>query len=96
MDRGVGVTIDRRSALTDTLKAKEIEGEPLLNENALQALIRLLRLAQVSLVLLMTIVIVNKPFLLGVNIFLIVLDIACYVDFYVIRFTVCYRTYTFH
>ncbi|KEH31409.1 E3 ubiquitin-protein ligase UPL1-like protein [Medicago truncatula] len=46
MDRGVGVTIDRRSALTDTLKVKEIEGEPLLNENALQALIRLLRLAQ--------------------------------------------------
>ena len=96
MDRGVGVTIDRRSALTDTLKVKEIEGEPLLNENALQALIRLLRLAQVSLVLLMTIVVVNKPFLLGVNIFLIVLDIACYVDFYVIRFTVCYRTYIFY
>jgi E3 ubiquitin-protein ligase HUWE1 len=48
MDRGVGVTIDRRSALTDTLKVKEIEGEPLLNANALKSLIRLLRLAQVS------------------------------------------------
>jgi hypothetical protein len=48
MDRGVGVTIDRRSALTDTVKVKEIEGEPLLNANALKALIRLLRLAQVS------------------------------------------------
>jgi E3 ubiquitin-protein ligase HUWE1 len=46
MDRGVGVTIDRRSALTDTVKVKEIEGEPLLNANALKALIRLLRLAQ--------------------------------------------------
>ncbi|KAK2383807.1 E3 ubiquitin-protein ligase UPL1 [Trifolium repens] len=46
MDRGVGVTIDRRSALTDTLKVKEIEGEPLLNANALKSLIRLLRLAQ--------------------------------------------------
>ncbi|CAL5213878.1 unnamed protein product [Lathyrus oleraceus] len=46
MDRGVGVTIDRRSALTDSLKVKEIEGEPLLNANALKALIRLLRLAQ--------------------------------------------------
>ncbi|KAJ1430487.1 Ubiquitin-associated domain [Sesbania bispinosa] len=46
MDRGVGVTIGRRSALTDTLKVKEIEGEPLLDANALKALIRLLRLAQ--------------------------------------------------
>ncbi|KAI5385562.1 E3 ubiquitin-protein ligase UPL1 isoform X2 [Lathyrus oleraceus] len=46
MDRGVGVTIDRRSALMDALKVKEIEGEPLLDANALKALIRLLRLAQ--------------------------------------------------
>ncbi|KAL1366395.1 hypothetical protein HN51_014224 [Arachis hypogaea] len=46
MDRGVGVTIGRRSALTDNLKVKEIEGEPLLDANALKALIRLLRLAQ--------------------------------------------------
>ncbi|KAI4297837.1 hypothetical protein L6164_037702 [Bauhinia variegata] len=46
MDRGVGVTIGRRSALTDSLKVKEIEGEPLLDANALKALIRLLRLAQ--------------------------------------------------
>jgi hypothetical protein len=53
MDRGVGVTIDRRSALTDTVKVKEIEGEPLLNANALKALIRLLRLAQVSFFLFM-------------------------------------------
>ncbi|KAG5154879.1 hypothetical protein AAZX31_05G122700 [Glycine max] len=46
MDRGVGVTIGRRSALTDSLKVKEIEGEPLLDGNALKALIRLLRLSQ--------------------------------------------------
>ncbi|KAL2343611.1 hypothetical protein Fmac_004896 [Flemingia macrophylla] len=46
MDRGVGVTIGRRSALTDSLKVKEIEGEPLLDANALKALIRLLRLSQ--------------------------------------------------
>ncbi|XWS09652.1 hypothetical protein CRYUN_Cryun39dG0007800 [Craigia yunnanensis] len=48
MDRGVGVTIGRRpvSTLSDTLKVKEIEGEPLLNANSLKALIRLLRLAQ--------------------------------------------------
>ncbi|PON94002.1 Coatomer beta subunit [Trema orientale] len=48
IDRGVGVTIGRRavSAVTDGLKGKEIEGEPLLDANALKALIRLLRLAQ--------------------------------------------------
>lgn len=46
MDRGVGVTIERRSALSDALKVKEIEGEPLLDANALKSLIRLLRLAQ--------------------------------------------------
>ncbi|GMN62344.1 hypothetical protein TIFTF001_031415 [Ficus carica] len=48
MDRGVGVTIGRRavSAVSDSLKGKEIEGEPLLDANALKALIRLLRLAQ--------------------------------------------------
>lgn len=49
MDRGVGVTLGRRafSALADSLKLKEIEGEPLLDAHALKALIRLLRLAQV-------------------------------------------------
>ncbi|KAE9610601.1 putative aminoacyltransferase, E1 ubiquitin-activating enzyme [Lupinus albus] len=46
MDRGVGVTLGRRSALTDSLKLKEIEGEPLLDANAMKALTRLLRLAQ--------------------------------------------------
>ncbi|KAF8414274.1 hypothetical protein HHK36_002275 [Tetracentron sinense] len=48
MDRGVGVTIGRRavSAITDSLKVKEIEGAPLLDACALKALIRLLRLAQ--------------------------------------------------
>ncbi|XP_014507028.1 E3 ubiquitin-protein ligase UPL1 isoform X1 [Vigna radiata var. radiata] len=46
MDRGVGVTIGRRSVLTDSLKVKEIEGEPLLDATALKALIRLLRLSQ--------------------------------------------------
>ncbi|KAK9156355.1 hypothetical protein Sjap_003835 [Stephania japonica] len=47
-DRGVGVTIGRRavSAISDNLKIKEIEGSPLLDANALQALVRLLRLAQ--------------------------------------------------
>ncbi|XP_028759255.1 E3 ubiquitin-protein ligase UPL1 [Neltuma alba] len=46
MDRGVGVTVGRRSILADSLKVKEIEGEPLLDANALKSLIRLLRLAQ--------------------------------------------------
>lgn len=48
MDRGVGVSIGRRTgaALSDGLKVKEVEGEPLLDGNALKALIRLLRLAQ--------------------------------------------------
>ncbi|XP_007020477.2 PREDICTED: E3 ubiquitin-protein ligase UPL1 [Theobroma cacao] len=48
MDRGVGVTLGRRpgSTISDSLKVKEIEGEPLLNANSLKALIRLLRLAQ--------------------------------------------------
>jgi E3 ubiquitin-protein ligase HUWE1 len=47
MDRGVGVTISRRaSAITDSLREKDLEGEPLLDANALKALIRLLRLAQ--------------------------------------------------
>ncbi|KAJ4975986.1 hypothetical protein NE237_001092 [Protea cynaroides] len=48
MDRGVGVTIGRRavSAIADSLKVKEVEGTPLLDANALKALIRLLRLAQ--------------------------------------------------
>lgn len=49
MDRGVGVTIGRRasSAFAESLKLKEVEGEPLLDPNALKSLIRLLRLAQV-------------------------------------------------
>ncbi|XP_023540404.1 E3 ubiquitin-protein ligase UPL1-like isoform X1 [Cucurbita pepo subsp. pepo] len=48
MDRGVGVTIGHRaaSAIADSLKIKEIEGEPLLDGKSLKALIRLLRLAQ--------------------------------------------------
>lgn len=48
MDRGVGVTIGRRTAssLSEVLKVKEVEGEPLLDANALKALVRLLRLAQ--------------------------------------------------
>ncbi|KAG9448576.1 hypothetical protein H6P81_008541 [Aristolochia fimbriata] len=48
MDRGVGVTVGRRavSAITNNLKVKEIEGTPLLDADALKALIRLLRLAQ--------------------------------------------------
>ncbi|KAL8142163.1 hypothetical protein V2J09_015195 [Rumex salicifolius] len=49
MDRGVGVTIGRRLAPSisgDSLKVKEIEGEPLFDTDALKALIRLLRLAQ--------------------------------------------------
>ncbi|KAI3496711.1 hypothetical protein L1887_39084 [Cichorium endivia] len=48
IDRGVGVTIGRRtsSALLENLKVKEVEGDPLLDPDALKALIRLLRLAQ--------------------------------------------------
>lgn len=53
MDRGVGVTIGRRSFFVGGTKLKEIEGEPLLDANALKSLIRLLRLAQVILVLFM-------------------------------------------
>lgn len=49
IDRGVGVPFHRKaaSAISDSLKVKEIDGEPLLGANALKALIRLLRLAQV-------------------------------------------------
>lgn len=49
IDRGVGVTIGRRtsSALLESLKVKEVEGDPLLDPDALKSLIRLLRLAQV-------------------------------------------------
>ncbi|KAI3828362.1 hypothetical protein L1987_02463 [Smallanthus sonchifolius] len=48
IDRGVGVTIGRRasSAILESLKVKEVEGDPLLDPDALKALIRLLRLAQ--------------------------------------------------
>ncbi|CBI39752.3 unnamed protein product, partial [Vitis vinifera] len=48
IDRGVGVSFHRKaaSAISDSLKVKEIDGEPLLGANALKALIRLLRLAQ--------------------------------------------------
>ncbi|KAK9673731.1 hypothetical protein RND81_12G185600 [Saponaria officinalis] len=48
MDRGVGVNIGRRtsSSLSDIMKVKEFESEPLLDGNALRALMRLLRLAQ--------------------------------------------------
>lgn len=48
IDRSVGVTIGRReaSAIAGSLKVKEIEGQPLVDSNALKALIRLLRLAQ--------------------------------------------------
>ncbi|KAG6756300.1 hypothetical protein POTOM_039727 [Populus tomentosa] len=48
MDRGVGVTIGQRaaSAFADGMKVNEIEGEPLLDTNALKALIHLLRMAQ--------------------------------------------------
>ncbi|KAL8033396.1 hypothetical protein ABFX02_13G156500 [Erythranthe guttata] len=47
MDRGVGVTIGRRtSSIAENLKLNEIGGEPLLDANGLKALIRLLRLAQ--------------------------------------------------
>lgn len=52
MDRGVGVTIGRRaSSVAEGSKLKEVEGEPLLDANALKALIRLLRLAQVDIFL---------------------------------------------
>lgn len=47
IDRGVGVSVGQRaSAITTSLKVKEIEGTPLLDSNALKALIRLLKLAQ--------------------------------------------------
>ncbi|KAJ6831287.1 E3 ubiquitin-protein ligase UPL1-like [Iris pallida] len=47
VDRGVGVSVGQRaSAITTSLKVKEIEGMPLLDSNALKALIRLLKLAQ--------------------------------------------------
>ncbi|XP_065003917.1 E3 ubiquitin-protein ligase UPL1 isoform X2 [Musa acuminata AAA Group] len=48
MDRGVGVTIGRRvlSPNPNTSKVKEVEGTPLLDADAMKALIRLLRLAQ--------------------------------------------------
>ena len=53
MERGVGVTIGQRdvSSSADGLKVKEIEGDPLVNADALKSLIRLLRLAQVRVIL---------------------------------------------
>lgn len=49
MDRGVGVSIGQRavSSSADGLKLREIEGDPLVNPDALKSIIRLLRLAQV-------------------------------------------------
>ncbi|ESQ29880.1 hypothetical protein EUTSA_v10011172mg [Eutrema salsugineum] len=48
MDRGVGVSIGQRgvSSSADGSKMKEIEGDPLVDADALKSLIRLLRLAQ--------------------------------------------------
>ncbi|GAB2258516.1 hypothetical protein Droror1_Dr00014676 [Drosera rotundifolia] len=47
MDRGVGVSIGRRgSSLIRSIKVKDVDGEPLLDTNALEGLIRLLRLAE--------------------------------------------------
>uniref|UniRef100_A0A0D9XBN6 HECT-type E3 ubiquitin transferase n=1 Tax=Leersia perrieri TaxID=77586 RepID=A0A0D9XBN6_9ORYZ len=47
MDRGVGVTVGRRviSTVSGNAKSKDVEGIPLLDSNALRALIRLLQLA---------------------------------------------------
>ncbi|XP_040383322.1 E3 ubiquitin-protein ligase UPL1-like isoform X1 [Oryza brachyantha] len=47
MDRGVGVTVGRRviSTVLGSAKSKDVEGNPLLDSNALRALIRLLQLA---------------------------------------------------
>jgi hypothetical protein len=88
MDRGVGVAIDRSSALTDTLKVKEIEGETVVDANALKALIRLLRLA--SLVLFTMVVLVIQASVTRCEntflIFVIVLDIEFYVIFFAISF----------
>ncbi|KAI3769136.1 hypothetical protein L6452_00236 [Arctium lappa] len=48
IDRGVGITIGRKASYTlaESLKVKEVEGEPLLDTDALKAFIRLLRLAK--------------------------------------------------
>lgn len=61
MDRGVGATVSRRSILADSMKLKEIEGEPLVDANALKSLIRLLRLTQV-IIFFMVVFIVNSLF----------------------------------
>ncbi|KAL5205547.1 hypothetical protein ABZP36_033756 [Zizania latifolia] len=47
MDRGVGVTVGRRviSSVSGSTKRKDVEGTPLLDSNALRALIHLLQLA---------------------------------------------------
>jgi E3 ubiquitin-protein ligase HUWE1 len=49
IDRAVGVTMGRRviSASQGNSKGKDVEGTPLLDSDALRALIRLLQLAQV-------------------------------------------------
>jgi len=69
MDRGVGATIGRRtgSSLSEVLKVKEVEGEPLLDANALKALVRLLRLAQVWLLYLFALSIIACIYLLVRN-----------------------------
>lgn len=66
MDRGVGVTIGRRvsSSIAETLKLKELEGEPLLDASSLRALIRLLRLAQVRLTFVYKILVSGTVYLL--------------------------------
>lgn len=51
MNRNVGVTIGQRdvSSFADGLKVKEMEGDRLVDVEALKSLIRLLRLAQVKM-----------------------------------------------
>jgi hypothetical protein len=62
IDRAVGVTVGRRvvSAVPGNSKGKDVEGTPLLDSDALLALIRLLQLAPVKFTLLL---ILYVPFL---------------------------------
>lgn len=49
-DRGFGVTLGHKasSTIAESLKMKDIEGDPLFDTDALKALVRLLRMAQVT------------------------------------------------
>lgn len=49
--RRTGSGFDRQTIITESLKGMEVDGEPLLDADGLKGLVRLLRLAQVTVAL---------------------------------------------